>query len=295
MKELLRRILPQSVVRWLKQVRARRRLGSARLAARAVGGVNDFWRERIDDVMACPDNAAIPRSAGAGELDGNLITMHNGVQVSAVGYYGDGNLNMLIENRGVHEPQEERAFEEIIRILPEDCTMLELGAYWGFYSLSLLEQRPQAKCYLVEPDPANIVSGQYNFEVNGRTGHFTEARVGAAPIKEPTTIAVDTFCRDHGIDRLDILHADIQTAELDMLAGAREMLTGGRVDYVFISTHSNSLHADCIERLKEYGYGILAEADLEATYSFDGLIVAKHPGVSLPERLEISRRGGSTS
>ncbi|MEX0323178.1 MAG: FkbM family methyltransferase [Puniceicoccaceae bacterium] len=292
MKEVVKRLLPDAVIRWLKRLRARQRLGSARIAANKVGQVDAQWRRRIDDVVACPDNQHIPRCEGAGELDGNLITMHNGVRVSAVGYYGGGNLNMLIENRGVHEPQEERAFEEIIRMLPEECSMLELGAYWGFYSLSLLKQRPQAKCYLVEPDAENILSGQYNFRMNGRTGQFTEAWVGAEFRMKPPTIAVDAFCTEHDITHLHILHADIQGAELDMLLGASKMLNAGKVDFVFISTHSNKLHASCLERLEEYGYVTLAEVDLDATYSFDGLIVAKHPSVAQPEQLEISRRGG---
>ena len=85
-------------------------------------------RKRIDDVISSPDNAAQFQSVSeAGKLQGYFITMHNGVRVCANGYYGRGIPNMLIENKGVHEPQEERAFEAIIEHLRDDCTMLELG------------------------------------------------------------------------------------------------------------------------------------------------------------------------
>ena len=34
----------------------------------AIGKVDDYWRPRIDDVKSGPDNAAIPRVAGAGTI-----------------------------------------------------------------------------------------------------------------------------------------------------------------------------------------------------------------------------------
>lgn len=260
------------------------------MARYAVGRVDGEWRRRIDEVISSPDNAAIPRVPDAGKLQGHVLTMHNGVRVCANGYYGNGILNMLIENKGVHEPQEERAFEAIIAHLKEDCTMLELGAYWAFYSLTLLQQRPKARCFLVEPDPANLQSGEENFRLNGRTGCFVQAGVDRTPQIKPPTVSVDAFCSDHGIDHLDILHSDIQGFELLMLEGASRMLSSGNVDYVFISTHSNSLHADCIKTLKSTGYIILADADLNETFSCDGLIVAKHKDIQKPEGLEISRK-----
>jgi len=263
---------------------------SARTARNAVGRVDSEWRRRINDVISSPDNTEIPRVPEAGKLQGYVITMHNGVRVCANGYYGNGILNMLIENKGVHEPQEERAFEAVIGHLRENCTMLELGAYWGFYSLSLLQQRSKAKCFLIEPEPANLLSGKMNFRLNGRTGYFVQAGVDRTPKIKPRTISVDSFCSDRGIDHLDILHADIQGYELLMLEGAYKMLSSGKVDFVFISTHSNSLHADCIKTLVSTGYVVLAEADLNETFSHDGLIVAKHKGIDQPERIKISRK-----
>ena len=58
-------------------------------------------------MIACPDNQFIPRVPDAGKLEGGQVVMHNGIKVGGMGYYGAGILNMLIENRGVHEPQEE--------------------------------------------------------------------------------------------------------------------------------------------------------------------------------------------
>ena len=290
MKKLIKVLMPHWVRQKLNRARMKRVLTSARLAREAVGQVDGKWRSRIDEVISAPDNAAIHRVPEAGTLHGHVITMHNGVRVCANGYYGSGILNMLIENKGVHEPQEERAFEAIIGHLPKECTMLELGAYWGFYSLSLLQQRPTAKCFLVEPDPINLLSGELNFSLNGRSGCFLQAGVGRTPQVEPKTVSVDSFCSEYRINHLDILHADIQGSELDMLEGAQRMLSSGRVDFIFISTHSNTLHADCMAKLEAVGYVILADANLDSTFSHDGLIVAKHSRIGEPSTVLITRR-----
>lgn len=291
LKEVAKKILPKGLKARLVERMIRSRLASTKRIREALEEeIPESWKVRSDDVMACPDNAFLAHVPNAGELAGSFITMHNGVKVAANSYYGPGVLRMLIDNKGAHEPQEERAFEEIVKLLPEQCVMLELGAYWAFYSLSLLNSRPGATCYMVEPDPHNIISGKVNFEANSRTGHFFNAFVDESPKNNPPTISVDTFCSQQGIERIHILHSDIQGFELAMLRGGRHMLSAHLVDYVFISTHSQELHVACCSALREYGYEILASADMEETYSFDGLIVAKSPGIKDAVKVEISKR-----
>ena len=118
-------------------------------------------------------------------------------RVYGMSYYGAGILNMLIENKGVHEPQEEKAFMEVLEYLPANSTMLELGAYWAFYSLWLMSRLKDSTCYMVEPDDANIEAGKLNFKLNGKKGHFEQALVGESdqsPLTSLKTISVDGFC-----------------------------------------------------------------------------------------------------
>ena len=286
----LKRLVAERVSRFKKIARHKKQLTSPGSIAALVGQVDEHWRPRINDVVACPDNNFIPRCDEAGRLEGSIITMHNGVKVHAGGYYGAGIHNMLMENEGVHEPQEERIFEEVIRTLPENCYMLEIGSYWGFYSLSLLQQQPKARCYLIEPDDLNMVSGKLNFRLNGRKAHFTRAAIGAEPDKRRGILTVDAFCRSHGVRHLDILHADIQGHEAAMLEGARDMLLGQAVDYVFISSHSNELHRLCCKKLRDFGYRIVTQADLDETFSYDGLIVAAKRSTTYQPLIDISRR-----
>ena len=258
-----------------------------------LGNVDQKWRRKIDTVLSSEDNASIPRVPDAGRLDGGLITMHNGIQVSALGYYGGGILNMLVENRGVHEPQEERVFAVILGLLEPGATMIELGAYWGFYSLWFAKEVPDARCYLVEPSYTCMLSGKQNFKRANQNAAFTQAYVGSEKgisLDGTDIICVDDYCRKHALDKVDILHVDIQGAEEMMLKGAETMLKARKVDYIFISTHSNWLHSNCVQALKDFGYEILASANMDDSYSGDGLIVARSPLLTDPLTIEISQR-----
>lgn len=291
MKKALKKIASQLVPGSIKRKRWRKFLESKELAASVIGPVDQEWKSRIDSVLSSPDNAHIDRVPEAGKIIDHYIVMHNGVKVCVNSYYGAGIANMLVANRGVHEPQEERAFTEVVKLMPHKCRMLELGAYWGFYSLSLLNERAEAECFLVEPESFNLLSGEVNFELNRKEGKFIQAAVGATHVPGKT-VSVDGLLQEHSIPHLDILHADIQGFELDMLEGAKEALSNGRVDYLFISTHSDLLHRSCLEYLQSLNYKILAEADLNDTFSYDGVIVARrvsHPG---PDLIEISKRSG---
>lgn len=268
------------------------------LAERNLGKINERWRKKIDTVIASPDNQHIPRVPDAGRLEAGLLTMHNGIKVGARGYYGDGYLNLLTANKGVHEPQEERAFAEVLRLLPRSATMLELGSYWAFYSMWFAKEVEDPHCHMVEPNYACLLSGKENFARSGLAGQFTQAYIAdKVNVASDGTdvISVDSYCANHGIDRLEILHSDIQGFEVAMLAGAKRMLAARKVDYVFISTHSNELHRDCISELQAQGYVILASADIDDTYSGDGLIVAKGPHIENPRVIEISHRSNRSS
>jgi hypothetical protein len=294
-KKSVRALIPDH---WRESFRVWRRtriLNSKTRPARLLGKVKPAWRTRIDDVVACPDNAHIPRVPRAGMVAGDVITMHNGIRIKALSYYGGQMMNMLVENKGVHEPQEERAFAAVLPHLPEQPVTLELGAYWGFYSLWLKTLRPAARCHLVEPDRANLQEGRINFETNGLAAEFEQAFVSDQDLQPPrgtATISVDGYCRRKQIPHLHLLHSDIQGYELKMLHGAREMFSRRAVDHVFISTHSPELHQQCLQQLRDFGYEILCSVDLAASYSVDGLIVARSPLVSQPQRLEVSHKPG---
>lgn len=229
---------------------------------------------RFREIVSDPLNLAIRRDPRAGHVDGQYVFLHNGLKVQASGplaYYGNFSLILAI-NRGVHEPLEEYVFQELISILPESPTMLELGAYWGHYSMWLKTARPAASVHLVEADPHGLNVGKHNFVLNGLQGEFTCAFVGKNQFQ------VDKFLQEKGIECLDILHSDIQGYELEMLSDCSQTLREHKADYLFISSHSQELHQGVCEELKKFDYRIEVSSDVENdTTSFDGFVFASSP------------------
>ena len=252
-----------------------------------------YWQKRIDVVLRCPDNDFIPRAEGAGSLMDNALLMHNGMVVDPMSYYSIPMLQMLMENGGVHEPQEERLFQEVMTSMSGSGQklMLELGAYWSFYSMWFLQKFPGAKCFMVEPERENLFYGKMNFKLNELKGTFIHAAVGKKKDSQNRVVTIDGICNKYQIHFLDILHADIQGHELEMLQGSERILSNKKVGYIFISTHSNELHEACRKLLSQkYGYTLVASANLDESYSWDGILLMKLPGYPGIEKLNISKR-----
>lgn len=253
--------------------------------------VSPYWRARIDKVKLSSDNQRINHVPDAGKIFPGYQLMHNGVHITLGSYYDYGNTHLLIENKGVHEPQEEYIFQEVLPFIREGGTMMELGSYWAFYSLWFATRVKNAKCVMIEPDPHKMNFGKLNFRLNGKEGQFGLGFIDGFTdtSKSIPTYDVDHLMRKFEIDFLDILHSDIQGYELKMLKGAAKSLGDKKIGYAFISTHSNELHRQCIDELKSYGYVIVADANLDESYATDGVIVAKLPEVKGPEGLRISK------
>ena len=256
-------------------------------------GEKVHWSDRIKEVTKCPDNKDIEYHQHAGQLIDGHIIMHNGLKLDPASYYGYGMLELLRANKGVHEPQEEKLFQEVLKVLPKDGkkTMLELGAYWSFYSLWFLKMNPTAACYMVEPERLNLFYGKQNSNINKLKGNFIHAGIGDKESTQKNITTVDAICKRNNIQFLDILHSDIQGFELDMLKGSKKMLSENRVGYIFISTHSNELHEDCYQHLQSnYDFELVASANLDESYSWDGILLMKNPSYTKLEPITIAKR-----
>ncbi|MFT6855128.1 MAG: hypothetical protein ACJA0X_001101 [Cyclobacteriaceae bacterium] len=250
------------------------------------------WEERIKLVLSSNNNADIPRVQSAGTIENKYLVMHNGVKIDSLSYYGLGMTQMLADNLGVHEPQEEYVFQEVLAGMETkpNPTMLELGSYWSFYSMWMLSIFPKANCYMVEPDKKNLFYGRKNFQINGMQGTFIHAGIGSKRDDTQNITSVDEICKYQKIDFLDVLHSDIQGYELEMLKGSRQMLSNGKVGYVFISTHSNELHKECRNTLLDYDFTEVASADLDESYSWDGILVMRNNTYKGLKSVEIDKR-----
>lgn len=228
---------------------------------------------RFREIISDPLNLLIERVPEAGYVQDGIVTLHNGVRVpfSGAQAYYEGFSSVFIFNRGVHEPLEEFVFQSLLERLPADSLMIELGAYWGHYSMWFIKSIPGGRVVLVEPDSGNLEVGRRNFERNGLKGEFLQSLVGHG------NFSLDGFLNDREISRLNLLHSDIQGFELEMLDGAAGALGAGKIDYVFISTHTQNLHEEVIDRLMSYDYRVEVSSGYdEETTSFDGLVFASN-------------------
>lgn len=253
--------------------------------------LTSYWLNRIAIVKSSPDNLKLQPVPDAGKVFPDHQLVHNGLKITLGSYYDYGNTHLLMENQGIHEPQEEYAFDKILKSIPRKGTMMELGSYWAFYSMWFAKEVPQAQCFMIEPDPHKMNFGKLNFSKNKLKGIFDLGFIsdGYKPASIPY-YSVDHLMKKHKIQHLNILHSDIQGFELKMLEGCKDALASGMIDYFFISTHSNELHNACIAKLKSSSFEILCEANLDESFSVDGLIVAKRKGVGGPENIDISKR-----
>lgn len=251
-----------------------------------------YWQERISIVKASPDNQKLLHTENAGKVFGDHQLVSNGLKITLGSYYDYGNTHLLMENKGVHEPQEEYAFAKILPFIPAQGTMMELGSYWAFYSMWFAKQVNEARCIMIEPDPHKMNFGRLNFKLNDLRGTFDLGFITDQLNLRPFIpfYSVDYLMKKHKVNHLSILHSDIQGFELKMLEGCKDALQTKKIDFIFISTHSNELHRDCLEKLKSHRYQILCDADLDESYSVDGLIVAKRDGAAGPDFIEISKR-----
>jgi FkbM family methyltransferase len=254
--------------------------------------------ERIAMATRCRDCDPVPKVADAGmvleQADGRRVqVMHNGLRVVEGGYYGQWMTDLIRLCRGHHETQEERLFHEVVKRLPVDATMIELGGFWSYYSLWFLKDHPQRRSVVIEPDPTHLEIGRANAAINQLAPIFKAGFAGAsfAPevafatevsgVQTLPRYSVQHLFEEQGWPKIDLLHLDIQGAEVEVVESCRDLFAAGLVDWIFVSTHAHQISGDplthqrCLAALRECGAIIEADHDVHESFSGDGLIVAR--------------------
>ena len=245
---------------------------------------DEAFRQRIEMTISCHDCDHIPKILEGGKIfeeNGQRIQyMFNGLKVIAGGYYGGWMEEIIQRLRGHHEPQEEKVFSELLKLVRPDATMIELGAFWGYYSAWFGKTIPNSINYLIEPDPNRIVIGKTNFALNGLTGTFIEAMIGKesktsssftcesdGSVRNIPTLSVDDLIAANKIKYVEVLHSDIQGAELDMLEGCLKSIHERKIRFILISTHQTPdplTHFKCIDFLRKHDAHIFAAHSISA-------------------------------
>ena len=257
--------------------------------------------QRCLTTISCRDSDNLLKEENAGNFifeDGETYQiMHTGIKILKDCYYASSSwmTDIIYALRGHHEPQEEKAFSTVLDYIEPGATIIELGCYWAYYSLWFATSIPQSVQYLIEPCLVNLKIGEHNFQANNcYSGNFIHGYCGKKYTHTNETnlrhIQIDKFIKKNNINHVAILHSDIQGEEYNMLLGCKESLKNKLIDFLFISTHSNSLHTTIINYLKQFGYIILVEHNLDESFSVDGLIVAKSPKMPPLPNIQITKK-----
>ncbi len=256
-------------------------------------------QSRVEMTCSCQDAERIPKVSNAGQVfhspDGESVQlMHNGLKVLVDGYYGSWMTEIITRCKGHHEPQEELVFYEVLKRIPEKSTMIEVGGYWVYYSLWFLQQYPtQRQAFAIEPDPKHIEIGLANCRLNDSLVNFTQGFIGkdhgqisqfhteSSGIIAMPSVSIQGLMKEKKLEHVDLILCDAQGGELAMLESLEELVKNNQISFVIVSTHHAAItgdpltHERCLSIIKGLGGQILAEHDVQESYSGDGLIAAK--------------------
>lgn len=174
---------------------------------------------------------------------------------------------------GTFETRKRLLFE---RTIEPGQVVFDIGANVGYYTLlasSLV--REQGKVYAFEPLPENlsylrqhlVLNHIHNVEVidaavadmpgtasfdpspNRSMGHITAHGALRVPV-----VSLDDLIANEHLPHPDCLKIDVEGAEVRVLQGALGILR--RHPKIFLATHGNTLHNECIELLERMQYSI---------------------------------------
>jgi FkbM family methyltransferase len=266
--------------------------------------------ERVAMTCRCRDCDSMPKVPDAGrviDFNGQRVQiMHEGSRVIADGYCGSWMTRIIESLRGHHEPQEELVFHHILKHVRPKTRMVEIGAFWAYYSNWYLGAVSGSEAILVEPDENHLACGKVNLELNGRSAMLVNACIGSCHIPSVAMSResdhqvvnipshnMESLLKVIGERPIELLHIDAQGAELPFLSSARDAVERGLVRFLVVSTHHESIsgspttHQDCVHEILAMGGVILAEHPVEESFSGDGLIAASFSpndrGIFLPK------------
>ena len=140
---------------------------------------------------------------------------------------------------------------EFLKLLTASATVLDIGAYFGYYSLlASAATRGAARVIAFEPYTPSFRMLQRNIQLNdfprlAAVNLAVSARTGAAHFRVPPdsnkgsggltrdsdsgvmveTVALDEFVTKRGIGRVDVIKIDAEGSEIDVILGAQDVIT----------------------------------------------------------------------
>jgi FkbM family methyltransferase len=185
--------------------------------------------------------------------------------------------------------------KEVYRLDVGARTILDLGAYQGYYSLYAYAKYPEAVIYAFEPLPKNHLAIQRNISgnhlderriklfdaaVSDRVGttlfyvnpvsHMESSAVykGNDPMEVPTITLQEIF-RQNRLDKIDILKIDIEGSEYGVFGGMEDALLA-KIDHIVAEIHpvEGEKISELIQRLESKGLALKSPDEIGREYLF---------------------------
>lgn len=164
-----------------------------------------------------------------------------------------------------HEHAEERArLEATIETIESDIpVMVELGAFWALWSIVFGKKFPDAKLVIVEGNLDKLAVGLNNLYLNGLSAiaHYNTVNakntVGDYGFRRDVVdITLGQILAYDKIDRIDLLHMDIQGAEYGIYNEVCDKMREDRIGNVVMATHFPEQHEEMLREFGELGHHI---------------------------------------
>lgn len=212
-------------------------------------------------------------------------------------------LNDLIQRRIFFGLQDNVELKFLTRLVVRGDVVFDMGGNVGLYTVVLARAvGEQGRVYVFEPVPRNVASIKRNVSLNRMQERVTVTQVavsdrrgemdlyfssvldrsnsGWASLVPDTgrpdrvvvpTIDIDSFIREHGISKVDLIKMDIEGAELSALKGMRNLLSAESAPIIhfevnpYLLARANTRAEEVKQFLAQAGYKLFTHEGAKLT------------------------------
>ncbi len=181
--------------------------------------------------------------------------------------------------------------------------MIEIGSWWGFWSLTFRKRFSGGRNILIEPGKRQLCIGIKNFRLNNfnethywggfylnksnsldnvkasydfdyRENEYFDKNILGNKVG-PELEFIDIYSIEH-LDEIDLLHMDIQGSELQLLEDLKlnyPWILDSKIKNIIVATHSNEIHNKLLQIFADFNFNIVSNEPF-GTVGGDGMLFA---------------------
>lgn len=176
---------------------------------------------------------------------------------------------------------EEKHFKQMLEeINSSEPSMIEIGAYWAYWTILFKKKFKNNKTVIIEPDEKHLDEGLHNLKENNMSSIYYKNTVlknhleTQVPFDQNKAKDIDILeVINKHFNHIDILHSDAQGIEYELLIRLKDLIKTNKIKNLFLLTHSPKIHSDIKEEANKLNLEIKAEIPWKKD---DGLLWLKN-------------------